>query len=284
MDVVKTIAEVRGQVAKAHKEGKVIGLVPTMGALHAGHASLIDAARGGCGFVVVSIFVNPMQFGPNEDLSRYPRTPQHDIDLCRSRGANVVFMPDAHEIYPAVGNLTQVSISRLGDRLCGASRPGHFTGVCTVVSKLFNIIQPDKAFFGAKDFQQAAVIRQMTADLNFPIEIVVCPIVRESDGLAMSSRNVYLSKEHRLQAVALSASLKMAAEMIRNSHPPSADVIEAIRRRIHSHAPDGTIDYVEVVDPFSLMPVEETNRCVCIALAVKFGSTRLIDNVVVEKA
>ena len=284
MDVVKTIAEVRRHVAQARREGKVIGLVPTMGALHAGHASLIDAARVECSFVVVSIFVNPTQFGPNEDLSRYPRTPQQDIDICRNHGGDVVFMPDANEIYPPGGNPTQVSISRLGDSLCGASRPGHFTGVCTVVSKLFNMVQPDKAFFGAKDFQQAAIIRQMTADLNFPVKIIVCPIVRESDGLAMSSRNVYLSKEHRQQAVALSAALKMAAELIRDSHPPSADVIEAIRKHIHSHAPDGTIDYVEVVEPCSLRPAEETNRSVCIAMAVRFGATRLIDNVVVEKA
>jgi pantoate--beta-alanine ligase len=282
MEVVATIQDVRRLVSQARLAGGAIALVPTMGALHNGHASLIDAAGKDGSFVAVSIFINPTQFGPNEDLARYPRPIQQDIELCRRHGAGLVFMPAVEEMYPPGGNFTQVSINKLGDGLCGSSRPGHFTGVCTVVAKLMNIAQPDIAYFGAKDFQQAAIIRQMTADLNFPVKIVVCPTVREPDGLAMSSRNIYLSPDHRRQAIALSASLRLAGEMIRQSHPPATEIIQAIRRHIGQHAPDGVIDYVEVVDPLNLSVVSQTDRPVCIALAVKFGTTRLIDNVVVD--
>ncbi|MFB3893645.1 MAG: pantoate--beta-alanine ligase [Phycisphaerae bacterium] len=331
MRTLRTIRQVRSVTGAARKAGKTVGLVPTMGALHAGHASLIDAARKATGFVVVSIFVNPTQFGPNEDFSRYPRTPEKDLALCRKHGADAVFIPSVEEMYPAGagtrGPMTTVSIKELGDHLCGASRPGHFTGVCTVVSKLFNIVQPDRAFFGAKDYQQATIIRRMAADLDFPVEIVVCPTVREPDGLAMSSRNAYLSPEHRGQAPALHAALRLARDMILtpgqedwkkggreegrrggkrrgpassflppslppvlpSSVPPgrvsgikAADVIAAISDHIRRHAPSGVIDYVEVVDARRLCPVENASRGVCIALAVKFGSTRLIDNIVVD--
>ena len=282
MMIEKTVEDIRKFVRKARLAGKTIGLVPTMGALHEGHMSLIDAAVKVCDVVVVSIFVNPTQFGPNEDLSRYPRTPEKDIENCRKHGASAIFMPEVNEMYPAGGDLTQVSVKKLGDGLCGASRPGHFTGVCTVVSKLFNIVLPDKAFFGQKDYQQATIIRRMVADLNFPVEIIVCPIVREADGLAMSSRNVYLSPEHRRQALALSQSLKLAQEMIEKSHPSTADVIQAVRQHIGQAAPDGVIDYVQIVHPATLEPVKSTSVPVCIALAVKFGSTRLIDNIVVD--
>ena len=242
MKCVKTIAEVRQTVAAAKAAGNVVGLVPTMGALHAGHASLIDAARKACGFVVVSIFVNPTQFAPTEDLAKYPRTPEKDLELCRLHGGELVFMPGVVEMYPIEAGtdadrqsvqaqqprpasrsasvpfappmtdvtvkelsgqtgqiLTEVSVKDLSARLCGKSRPTHFAGVCTVVAKLFNIVLPDAAFFGTKDYQQATIIRRMVADLNFPVQIEVCPTVREADGLAMSSRNAYLSAEHRRQ-------------------------------------------------------------------------------------
>ena len=338
MEVSHTIHEVRASVAAARKLGKVIGLVPTMGALHEGHASLVDVARKRCGFVVVSVFVNPTQFGPQEDFSRYPRTLEADCALCETHGADLVFAPSVEEMYPrgmgvgigsrvfdpaaaagqrlaaqiasvpAVGcstsnsaerqatspqqgemhrrpsSLAEVTIKELGDYLCGASRPGHFTGVCTVVSKLFNIVLPDQAFFGAKDYQQATIIRRMTRDLNFPVEVVVCPTVRESDGLAMSSRNRYLSPEHRKQALALSGALKLAKAMIESSHPPAGEVVRAIEGHIATAAPDGAVDYIAVADPERLSPVQETHRPVLVALAVKFGATRLIDNIVVDSA
>lgn len=284
MEVVQTIVLVRQRVAAALAAGQSIALVPTMGALHAGHASLIDAARAGGGWVVVSIFVNPTQFGPGEDLSRYPRTLEADCELCRAHGADLVFAPAVEEMYPPGGGLTEVSVEKLGDGLCGASRPGHFAGVCTVVGKLFNIVLPDRAYFGAKDYQQSAIIRRMTADLNFPVQIVVCPTVREPDGLAMSSRNRYLNPSHRRQAVALRDALVLAGEMIRSAHPPAGDVIEAMRRQIASEAPDGAIDYIAIVDPDTLQTVRNTDRRVLVALAVKIGATRLIDNIVVDSS
>ena len=281
MDIVTTIPEVRAAVAAARVAGRSIGLVPTMGALHAGHASLVDAAAASCGLVVVSIFVNPTQFGPAEDLGAYPRTPEPDADLCRRHGAGLIFMPSVEEMYGR-GGLTEVSIRKLGQGLCGARRPGHFTGVCTVVAKLFNIVLPDLAFFGAKDYQQATILRRMTADLNFPIEIVVCPTVREADGLAMSSRNVYLSPDERRQAPALQQALRAAADLIRAKHPPVGDVLAAIRARLAAAAPLGAEDYIHVVDPDELAAVETTDRPVVIALAVRFGKARLIDNILVD--
>ena len=281
MIVAGTIAEIRQAVADARAAGKTVGLVPTIGALHAGHYSLLDAAAGRCDFVVVSIFVNPTQFGPSEDLASYPRTPDADLAGCEAHGAAAVFMPAAEEMYPSEP-LTVVDVPELGRSLCGASRPGHFAGVCTVVAKLLNIVQPDVAFFGAKDFQQATILRRMAADLNFPTEIAVCPTVREPDGLAMSSRNKYLDDAHRRQAVELSRSLAMGAEMIRQSHPSAGRVVEAILAHLADRAPDGEVDYAEIVNPRTLSPVEDTTEAVLIALAVRFGRARLIDNILVD--
>lgn len=281
MKTVQTVEQVRKAVAAARAGGKTIGFVPTMGALHAGHFSLIDAARRDCGFVVVSIFVNPTQFAPTEDLSKYPRTPEADLAGCRQHGADAVFMPSVEVMY-GCGGLTEVSVKQITEGLCGASRPGHFTGVCTVVAKLFNIVLPDKAYFGAKDFQQATVLRRMVADLNFPVEVVVCPIVREVDGLAMSSRNAYLTDSQRRQAPALHASLQLAELTIRQDQPPAGEVAAAIRKKLAEQAPDGVVDYIEIVDPFTLQPVQNTSPPVLVALAVKLGRARLIDNILVE--
>jgi len=281
MIVAKTIDAVRRAVGGGRSAGETVGLVPTMGALHEGHLSLIRAAREQCGFVVVSIFVNPTQFAPGEDLAAYPRPVEADLSACEAASVDLVFCPDAEVMYPGEG-LIEISAGALGEVLCGRSRPTHFGGVCTVVAKLFNIVAPDVALFGAKDYQQAAIIRRMTDELNFPIEIVVCPTVREADGLAMSSRNAYLSDEHRRQAAALYESLQAAAEMIAEGHPPAERVIEAMREVLRVRAPDGEIDYLEIVDPNDLRSVESTGRPVLVALAVRFDTTRLIDNIVVD--
>jgi pantoate--beta-alanine ligase len=281
MIICKTIAEIRQAVATARKAGKTIGLVPTMGALHDGHLSLIRACREQCGYTVVSIFVNPTQFGPNEDYARYPRPETADLAACERAGVDAVFLPTVKEMYPAQLTTT-VTVGRLGEVLCGRSRPGHFAGVATVVAKLFHIVGPDKAFFGAKDFQQTVVVRRMVQELNFPVEILVCPTVREADGLAMSSRNAYLSAEQRRQAAALSAALIVARDAIRKGRPPAETVVKAMREHLARHAPDGQIDYIQVVDPTDLSDVATTNRPVLVALAVKFGATRLIDSLLVE--
>jgi pantoate--beta-alanine ligase len=277
MKTVETIQDVRGEVSAARVAGQSVGLVPTMGALHAGHYSLVDRAASECDLVVVSIFVNPTQFGPGEDLGAYPRTLEADLAGCREHGAALVFAPGPAEMYPRQ-SATRVSVSGLDAVLCGASRPGHFAGVCTVVAKLFNIVAPDRAYFGAKDYQQVAIIRRMAEDLNFPVDIVTCPIVREADGLAMSSRNAYLSHAERAQAPALHQSLQIARELIERAHPPAAEVQATIRRHIAAAAPAGEIDYVAVVDPDTLEAVETTDRPVLIALAVRLGRARLIDN------
>jgi pantoate--beta-alanine ligase len=281
MIVARTIQEIRAAVAAAKSAGHVVGLVPTMGALHAGHYSLIDTARRQCPFVAVSIFVNPLQFGPAEDLAKYPRTPEADLAGCQMHGVAAVLLPDALEMYGRPC-LTVVEVPDLGRTLCGASRPGHFAGVCTVVAKLFNIVQPDVAYFGAKDFQQAAIIRRMADDLNFPVAIEICPTVREPDGLAMSSRNAYLTPDERRSAPALWQSLKMAADLVAGSHPPAGVVVEAILAYLAARAPGGVVDYVEIVDPRELSPVEKTDGNVLIALAVRFGRARLIDNILVD--
>jgi len=287
MIVLRTIADVRQavrQFRKEHSEG-MVGLVATMGYLHAGHASLIRKAREQCGLVVISVFVNPLQFGPNEDYERYPRDEKRDMELASEAGADIVFMPSVEEMYPS-RPLTTVSVSVLTSGLCGASRPGHFDGVCTVVSKLLHIVQPDRAYFGMKDAQQVAVIMQMTADLNIPTEIIPCPIIRETDGLALSSRNVYLSDEERRQALVLNRSLQVADEMIRNQQEASVgEVRERIRETIRT-APLADIDYVEIVAFPSLQVIDDElpigaalkSSKVMAALAVRFGTTRLIDN------
>ncbi|HUS90678.1 MAG TPA: pantoate--beta-alanine ligase [Phycisphaerae bacterium] len=281
MKIAKTAAQVREELNPVRRTGRTLGLVPTMGALHEGHLSLIDAARADCDFVAVSIFVNPLQFGPNEDLAAYPRAPERDLAACEARGVGLVFLPPVEAMY-AGECLTQVSVARLSETLCGASRPGHFAGVCTVVTKLLHIVQPDRAYFGAKDYQQAAIIRKMVFDLDFPLTVVVCPTVREADGLAMSSRNAYLTPEQRRQAPALYGALKMAEGLIRRERPPADAVQAAVRRYLARHAADGMIDYVQIVDPAELSDVQTTDSAVLIALAVKFGGARLIDNLLVD--
>jgi len=276
MEIAKTIADVRTVIKFYQNAQESIGLVPTMGYLHTGHVSLIEKARKSCDRVVVSIFVNPIQFGPNEDFSRYPRDLDRDLELCRDAGADLVFIPEVSDMYPA-SNLAYMDIRSLGDYLCGASRPGHFQGVLTVVAKLFNICQPDQAFFGEKDAQQLAIIRRMVTDFNFPVEIVPCPIIRESDGLAMSSRNVYLSAEERQAALSLSRSLEKAWQSL-ESGERSAATIRAIIHAGISAEPLARIDYVEVVDSDTLQPVEAISGSILAAVAVYFGKTRLIDN------
>jgi len=262
------------------KQGKRIGFVPTMGALHEGHLSLIRLVKKHSDFVIVSIFVNPTQFGPKEDFKKYPRDLKKDAALCQSAGADLIFSPSPEEIYPK-GFSTYVNVENLTQGLCGASRPGHFRGVATVVSKLFNIVQPNTAVFGQKDAQQLAVIRRMTADLNLPVKIIGAPIVREADGLAMSSRNRYLSIEERQQAVALHRALNLAQQKIGNG-VKDVKVVKAEMIKLLKHdAPLGKIDYVEIVDNAALKPVKVIQKNTLIALAVKFPSARLIDNIVV---
>ncbi|MFD1178760.1 pantoate--beta-alanine ligase [Paenibacillus puldeungensis] len=265
-----------------------VGLVPTMGYLHDGHASLLHKARQISDLVVLSIFVNPIQFGPNEDYDRYPRDAEKDLALAEREGVDVVFMPSAQEMYPEPIR-TKIKVEELTERLCGASRPGHFDGVTTVVGKLFHIVQPDQAFFGQKDAQQVAVIKQMVKDLNFGIDIIPCPIVREADGLALSSRNVYLTPEQRQAALVLSKSLHFVEEKAKSVGGVivgdiRSDLIDTI-----SSEPLAEIDYVEITKFPDLTALEDPDRLdsigsdVLIALAVKFGSTRLIDNVILEK-
>lgn len=285
MFIAKTIAQMREVVANArHVFGcRRVGFVPTMGALHAGHFSLIDAARRDCDFVVVSIFVNPMQFGPSEDLSRYPRPLEADLAGCREHKADAVFLPDAAEMYPP-GSLTTIHVAKLTVYLCGANRPGHFDGVATVVTKLFNIVQPDVSYFGSKDYQQVAMIRRMVDDLSIPVRVEVCPTVREPDGLAMSSRNAYLAPAQRRQAVALVESLQRARDMMADGESRSAEVIGMMRRYIAERAPLGQVDYIEIVKPDTLESVREIVGPVVVALAVKFPSARLIDNMLCSRS
>ncbi len=282
MNVAKTIEEIRRLIAGARAGGAgSVGLVPTMGALHEGHYSLIDAARRECDFVVVSIFVNPTQFSPNEDYRQYPRPIEDDLAGCEARGVDAVFIPSAEEMYPA-GFAATVSVAGLTEPMEGRRRPGHFDGVCTVVAKLFNIVAPDVAYFGAKDYQQAAVIKRMVADLDMPLRVEVCPTVREADGLAMSSRNAYLAENERAQASALFESLRLAERLIREGKRNAAEIIEGVRRLLADNAPMGEVDYIAVIKPDNLEPVEIIESDVVIALAVKFSSARLIDNMRVD--
>lgn len=281
MKLIRTVAEMAA-LARDHGPARPAVLVPSMGALHAGHLSLVDAARaraGADGEVVVSIFVNPTQFGPKEDFSRYPRPLERDLELCRERGVDTVFQPEPADVYPA-GNSVIVDESLLTKRLCGQSRPSHFRGVCTVVTKLFNIIRPTAAVFGMKDYQQLAIIRQMVRDLNFPLEIIPGETVREPDGLALSSRNVYLSPDERAQAPVLRRALLDAARAASEGEADPAALRHAIVGAIKRDAPLSSVDYVEVAAADTLAPVEEAQpgRTV-IAVAVFFGRTRLIDNI-----
>jgi len=274
------IEGVRRRAAAARKEGRAIGLVPTMGALHAGHGALIERARAECGFVVVSVFVNPIQFDRKDDYDRYPRTLETDLDFCGERGVDVVFAPSAAEMYPEPLH-TSVDVAGVSERLCGEFRPGHFRGVATVVTKLFNIVMPDVAYFGEKDAQQLAVIQTMVRDLNMPVEIRPVATVREPDGLALSSRNQRLSAEERRAAPVLYRALLAAAGRI----AAGANAAEAKRAALDAIAkePLARVEYLEVVDPRSMQPVENTAGPVRIAVAAWFGSTRLIDNVMCER-
>ncbi len=274
---VATISGIRTVVEQARGDGKVVGLVPTMGAFHEGHLSLIRRARSECGLVVVWIFVNPTQFGPGEDLERYPRDLERDRGLAAQAGADVIFHPSVAEIYPK-GFSTWVEVEGLGEGLCGAARPGHFRGVCTVVAKFFNICEPDRAYFGQKDAQQLAIIRRMVRDLNMRPEIVPCATVREADGLALSSRNAYLSPEERRQAVVLAQALRAAETLVRGGER-NASVLEACIRDVLAFAPLAEVDYIAIVDAEELRPITSVAGECLIALAVRFGTTRLIDNI-----
>ncbi len=274
------IPELREIIALEKEKGRKIALVPTMGFLHKGHLSLIEHAKQTDAFVVLSIFVNPLQFGPKEDLSRYPRDLERDARMVEEAGVDVLFHPMVEEMYPRP-MVTFVEVSELDTMLCGATRPGHFRGVATVVSKLFHIAQPDMAFFGQKDYQQYKLIERMVIDLNLPIKIYPVPIVREEDGLAMSSRNVLLTSEQRQQAVILSKSLKAAEVSIRAGQRSAQEIERQLRERITLES-DGVIDYVEIRDTDDLSKVTDIKRPILLALAVFFGKTRLIDNKVVE--
>ncbi|NRF89746.1 pantoate--beta-alanine ligase [Paenibacillus frigoriresistens] len=282
MEVIHSIADLRSRIKDfRRKNDQSVGFVPTMGYLHEGHASLLRKARAQSGLVVLSIFVNPLQFGPGEDFERYPRNTERDLQLAEAAGVDLVFMPSVSEMYPAPTRTT-VSVTGLTSRLCGASRPGHFDGVATVVSKLFHIVQPDQAFFGLKDAQQVAVIEQMVQDLNLDIEIVPCPILREADGLAMSSRNVYLSEEERKQAIVLSQSLQKAKAYVESHATFTPQELESLVSQHIATAPLAIIDYVEVLAYPTLEPFANSHHTdsIIIALAVKFGKTRLIDNLI----
>jgi pantoate--beta-alanine ligase len=275
--VTESIEATRAAVAAARSRGLVVGLVPTMGALHAGHASLIQAARGQTGFVVVSIFVNPTQFGPNEDFARYPRPLDDDLRLCIQQGVDLIFRPDVPTMYPPASR-TVIEVRDLQDLLCGASRPGHFRGVATVVAKLFHIVAPDVAYFGQKDAQQTRIIQQIVRDLNFPIDIRVCPIVREPDGLALSSRNRYLDPRQRQQAPVLFQGLEAVKTLVAGGEHDAAKFRRVLAERI-ALAPGARLDYAAIVDFDTLQPLDRVEGTVLVALAVYFGTTRLIDNV-----
>lgn len=281
MIIATTIAQVRAQVAAWKKEGLTVGLVPTMGYLHEGHASLVDEAVRQCDRVVASDFVNPTQFGPNEDLEAYPRDFDRDCALLEEHGCAMVFHPAVEEMY-APGAATYVEIlSDMPKQLCGKTRPIHFRGVCTVVSKLFNIVTPDKAFFGQKDAQQLAIIRQMVRDLSYGIEIVGCPIVREADGLAKSSRNTYLSEAERQAALVLSESVFLGQKMVAEGETDANKIVAAMTEHIQAQ-PLAKIDYVSAVDGVTMDPVDRIAGAVLVAMAVYIGKTRLIDNFIVE--
>lgn len=278
MKTIVNIKELKENIKSWKKEGLTIGLVPTMGFLHEGHKSLIDRAVKENDRVVVSVFVNPIQFGPKEDLSTYPRDIDRDKKLCSDAGASILFNPEASEMYFKDAS-TFVDVEELTEGLCGSKRPGHFRGVCTVVSKLFNLVTPDRAYFGQKDAQQLAVIKRMVRDLNFDLEVVGCEIIREEDGLAKSSRNTYLSEEERKAALILSKSLNKAIDLLGQGERDAKNIKRIIKETLNSE-PLAKIDYVEIVDSITLKPVEKVEKEILIALAVFIGKTRLIDNII----
>ncbi|MBL7136951.1 MAG: pantoate--beta-alanine ligase [Candidatus Marinimicrobia bacterium] len=281
MEIIRTVKNLRKELTPLREFGKTISLVPTMGYFHEGHLSLMDIARKSSDIVVVSLFVNPIQFSPNEDLERYPHDFERDEQLAEERGVDIIFYPDVKEMYPEPF-YTYVSTEELSRVLCGASRPIHFRGVTTIVAKLFNIVQPDIAVFGQKDAQQAIIIKQMVKDLNFPIKIIIAPIIREKDGLAMSSRNKYLSTEERKQAPTICKALTRAHEEVRLGNK-NAKEIEDLIREIISRACLAQIEYVEIVDDSTLDKVEQIKPGTIVTVAVFFGKTRLIDNVILLK-
>jgi len=281
LEVVTTVSEVRARVARAPQAGNSIGLVPTMGALHEGHLSLMRRARSECGYVVVSIFVNPTQFPPGEDFERYPRDPEADVEKARQVGVDLIFAPPTSEIYPP-GDCTFVEITGpLVECLCGPHRPGHFRGVATVCARLFNIVRPDRAYFGEKDYQQLLVIKQMARDLHFPLEIVPVPTVREPDGLAMSSRNTYLSSEKRKAATVLYRALSEAKRRFEGGQRDAAALVAAVREIIEAE-PLVRLQYAELRDAETLAELRHVDRRAVLAIAVFLGQARLIDNVMLE--
>ena len=280
MVILKTIDEVRKQVKAWKKEGLSVGLVPTMGYLHEGHQSLIQKSVEQNDRTVVSVFVNPMQFGPNEDLESYPRDLDADAKLCEATGADMIFNPEPSEMY-AEGFCSYVNMTGLPDALCGLTRPVHFKGVCTVVSKLFHIVTPDRAYFGQKDAQQLAIIMRMVMDLNMDIEIVGCPIIREEDGLAKSSRNIYLTPEERKAAVVLSKAVKLGQKLIADGEKDAKTVVAKMKELI-SAEPLADIDYVEMVNMDTMKAVDRVEGHILCAMAVRFGKARLIDNFIID--
>ena len=280
MKIAKTIESIRSLVKAARSKGRKIGLVPTMGALHIGHISLIESAAKKCDFVVVSIFVNPAQFGPGEDFEKYPRPVDADLEICRRAGVDVVFAPAQKQMY-GCENLTRINVEKLTGPLCGKSRPGYFRGVATVCAKLFNIVEPDFAFFGQKDAQQAIVIKRMVADLNMPLQIVVCPTVRQPDGLAVSSRNQYLTEKQKKDATCLYESLRKCRQMIDAGTTDTRKIITEMRK-ILSRPTSIKIEYVSIVDVETLKTIDHIAGKVLAAVAVKIGQARLIDNILLD--
>ncbi len=277
MKTCNTIDDMRAASRAARRAGRRLGLVPTMGALHEGHLSLVRAAKASCQMVAASIFVNPTQFGPNEDLARYPRPIERDCKLLENEGVDLLFAPSVEEMYPR-GAVTWVTVEELSGKLDGRSRPGHFRGVTTIVAKLFHAIEPDAAFFGQKDAAQVAIVRRLVRDLNFPVEIVVCPIVREADGLAMSSRNAYLDPQQRRQALVLQRSLTRVKQLAEASESDATRLI-ASAKGVLAEEPAVRLDYFEIVDPDSLDPVHDVSKGALVAVAAFVGATRLIDNI-----
>ncbi|WP_457624860.1 pantoate--beta-alanine ligase [Persephonella sp.] len=276
--LVKTIKDMKSIVKKLKEKGKSIGFVPTMGYLHEGHISLIRCSKKDNDVTVVSIFVNPIQFGENEDLDRYPRDIERDLQICRDEGVDFVFYPSADEMYPD-GFSTYVEVEGLTNRLCGAFRPGHFKGVTTVVNKLFNILQPDRAYFGEKDYQQLKVIQKMVKDLNMNVEVIGCPVVREKDGLALSSRNKYLSEKERESALSISRALFEGKKMFEKGEKDPQKIISKMKKIISSYPEVKNVQYIEIVDPETLEPKKKVEKGDLIAVAVFVGNTRLIDNI-----
>jgi pantoate--beta-alanine ligase len=280
MEVAKTIASVREKVKAARNQGQKVGLVPTMGALHIGHIALIERAVKECDYVVVSIFVNPTQFCPGEDLEKYPCPLEADLEICEKGGVDVVFTPTTEQMY-GKASLTWVTVEKLTEPLCGRFRPGHFRGVTTVCAKLFNIVQPDIAYFGQKDGQQAIVIKKMVADLNIPIQVVVCPTVREPDELAVSSRNQYLTEQQKKDATLIYKSLKKCHELVEDGITDTKS-ITAQMREILNQAPSIKIEYVSILDAETLQEIDSVDRQVLAAVAVRIGQAKLIDNILLD--